>query len=363
MPYSEETREHAVRLYKEGATYREVEDEIGCSGASLSRWLDKAGVRGRQRYSEAEKQSAIDIYRDGGSLEDAANEIGCNPVTVSKWLEERGIEKRAPGSGYDNYKYTEEERKRIVEMYDNGRTYREIQGEIGCSSSTIRRAIKDSDVELKGRGTSPKFSPDEEQEILREYEAGATLADLAEKYDSNRVTISEVIKRQGGETRGRGGGHSEVTAEESDEMIRLYTEEKLSQTEIGEKLGYHQSTVGKHLRKAGVRGDLSRNSPTREDHGAWKGGSVKMGDYLAVKLSPDHEFYDEMATIGGYVLEHRLVIAEDLGRPLKDHETVHHLNGDKENNRLENLELRSGKHGKGQSAYCADCRSTDIQFK
>lgn len=50
----------------------------------------------------------------------------------------------------------------------------------------------------------------------------------------------------------------------------------------------------------------------------------------------------------GHILEHRWVMQQQMGRPLLKHENVHHLNGDRTDNRLENLELWSKSQPCGQ---------------
>lgn len=85
--------------------------------------------------------------------------------------------------------------------------------------------------------------------------------------------------------------------------------------------------------KCAVKRRRGKNSPH------WRGGRCKEGNgYIRVLLRPNDFFYP-MASKKGYVLEHRLVMAQHLGRCLASWEWVHHKNGIKDDNKLENLEL------------------------
>lgn len=74
-------------------------------------------------------------------------------------------------------------------------------------------------------------------------------------------------------------------------------------------------------------------SRTRENHPLWRGGrNTTSKGYILVKDSTTTKN-------SGYSREHVLVMEQHIGRKLLPGETVHHINGIRNDNRLENLEL------------------------
>lgn len=69
--------------------------------------------------------------------------------------------------------------------------------------------------------------------------------------------------------------------------------------------------------------------------------------------------YVRVLVDGKWIAEHRVVMEAYLGRRLVRGEQVHHVNGDRGDNRIENLQLRRA-HGAGQAHRCLDCGSVNV---
>lgn len=119
--------------------------------------------------------------------------------------------------------------------------------------------------------------------------------------------------------------------------------------QIAHELGTSQGNVSDHAKRHGIRSRFAdRNEAVMEGlrkrfpNGRfgelatnWKGGRRETSAGHIYLYQPDHR----SANKAGYVMEHRVVMEQHLGRLLTPDEVVHHKNGKKDDNRIENLEV------------------------
>ena len=125
-----------------------------------------------------------------------------------------------------------------------------------------------------------------------------------------------------------------------DQLRELVEDQKLQQWKVAEMMGRDRETIRRWCKRLGIR--TQSVGPRRgEGHPEWKGGRRLVGRYWYI-YCPDHP----RATKSRYVLEHRLLMEKKLGRFLEEKEVVHHIDGDPQNNALDNLMVFSsnGEH-------------------
>lgn len=119
----------------------------------------------------------------------------------------------------------------------------------------------------------------------------------------------------------------------ADELARFFKRTEASIFHKARRLGLKKDKDATFIHKSESRLGAKSSS--------WKGGRKinKKGHVLVL------DKYNPQAERNGYILEHRKVMSEHIGRPLNDGEVVHHINGDKTDNRIENLQLMErGEH-------------------
>ena len=99
--------------------------------------------------------------------------------------------------------------------------------------------------------------------------------------------------------------------------------------QVGENNPAYGKTLSKTTRKKIGDAERGSNNPN------WKGGRSRHTNGYMYRRVNNHLY----ALKHGYVLEHRLVMEKAIGRYLRPEEVVHHINGIKDDNRLENLML------------------------
>ena len=253
--------------------------------------------------------------------------------------------------------------KKIKELFESGMTGQEIAKQIGIGKTTVYRSLKRNGIvpnllyrsgERLKKGTFTKTMLEKAASL---YIKNKSLEATALIFGCTASGLSNAFRRIGIETFPVGSHPKEIGEEKTKQILEMW-DKGLSQSGISRTVACSQTAVRRVLIKHGL--ELTNCRTRGEKSGRWKGGKILMNGYSYIQIPTENKFVS-MLTSNGYVSEHRYVMAKHLNRILNKNETVHHKDGNKLNNSIENLQLRNGKHGKGCTFKCRDCGSLNIE--
>lgn len=260
--------------------------------------------RGKKPYFTPEQDIEIARrYQAGEMLQQLADSYGVSTVPVVAALNRRGVERRKTGDY--TWQDTAESRAQIISLWCEGTSVKNIAHQVHTRDANVSMVLREAGLQARLGGKHHRFTEEQAAILAREFRVGSSLAELARKHGSNPITVRGALRRAGVDTQS----------------------------------GRHRS---------------------RSAHHNWKGGRrITKDGYISVMPTAEEAVLCPPG-VNGYVLEHRLVMAKVLGRPLTDAETVHHIDGDPKNNDISNLQLRNGHHGRGVVLACRSCGSHDV---
>lgn len=176
---------------------------------------------------------------------------------------------------------------------------------------------------------------------------GKTYSEIGRILGVSYRTVFKYMKEYGIESRDHNVDTSLLTKigmtnEEFEKVLyQKYVVDEISQIKIAKEFNVSLAIIKKYLDRYNIptrnHKDSNKVSNSGEKNHKWNGGIYCLtSGYTRIYVTVHPSL-----NAPGYIYEHRNVVEEHLGRYLEKDEHVHHLNGIKSDNRLENLQVMS----------------------
>lgn len=214
-----------------------------------------------------------ELYKDRG-LTDAeiSEKLGCSPSCVTQWRDRLGIDSdHAVDERLDN-------KDKLEKLYKKeGLSTYEIAGKFDCCEYSVRQRLKKFNIERRSASSDyahDLLSDSDELERLYVDERLSTL-EIAERVDTTPSGVRYWMRQHGIDSRTISEASTAFSDADIGEIESLYWEDGYSTREIANEFDTHSTTICRVMRRAGVK--RRDPSPTGPEHPRWNGGPAPYG--------------------------------------------------------------------------------------
>jgi hypothetical protein len=144
-------------------------------------------------------------------------------------------------------KFTEEEIKKLSDLYASGICRNQLANLFGTHKKRINKIIKELNMEI--RDDTILIKKEEYPQIINLYENGFSGKEIGDMYKVNSGTILQILRKNKVKMRKRGEGSRLFGQEEELKIVKEYLDGQKSIKEIGLELGVSGCLIGNVLKR------------------------------------------------------------------------------------------------------------------
>jgi hypothetical protein len=230
----------------------------------------------------------------------------------------------------------------MIKLYESGLSCAEIARRAGATHGGVHKRLKKAGVCLRKRCQHPSSIPN--SKMIELYKSGESIENIARLAGFTYSSIANRLKQAGIKIIRKAYKREDLTGRIFNQLTALKMIEG-----SGKSRWLCQCSCGKtaivdagRLKSGNTKSCGCRKNLHGESHGRWRGGNyIDSNGYSILSI------LSKESKRAIHIPEHRVVMEKVLGRPLFHNEHIHHKNGVRNDNRIENLELKVTAHGPG----------------
>ena len=212
MKIHESDMPRVVELRAQGLTYNEIGAEFDCSGCSVMHAYTRYNVpkvkpvrRNRKSYQDKVKQAQAmyEDYKAGMLIDDMKAKYQCSDTLIWQRLKEAGLPKipmkQRLKKRYYHLQFTDEEIRDIYAEYQTGATIYELTQKYNCLQDTLYKRFRRQHLRLKPRGAQVRctIKPEDVPHILELRAQGMPFTTIGNLYGVRAPTVARTLTKYG----------------------------------------------------------------------------------------------------------------------------------------------------------------------